>query len=93
MVGEDNRAILSHDLGYSEQQLDDLQAAGILIEDSELAEIRARRKWRRPGVRKKADRRRRRSDGLQGNERQPTVDNSAAGAGRRGSMGVSEQAY
>jgi crotonobetainyl-CoA:carnitine CoA-transferase CaiB-like acyl-CoA transferase len=43
MVGEDNREILSHYLGYSEQQLDDLQAAGILIEDAELAEIRARR--------------------------------------------------
>ena len=44
MVGEDNREILSHDLGYSEQQLDDLQAAGILIEDAELSEIRARSK-------------------------------------------------
>jgi crotonobetainyl-CoA:carnitine CoA-transferase CaiB-like acyl-CoA transferase len=44
MVGEDNRDILSHYLGYSEQKLDDLQADGILIEDSELAEIRARRK-------------------------------------------------
>jgi crotonobetainyl-CoA:carnitine CoA-transferase CaiB-like acyl-CoA transferase len=44
MVGEDNREILSHDLGYSEQQLDALQAAGILIEDAELPEIRERRK-------------------------------------------------
>ncbi len=44
MVGEDNRDILSHYLGYSEQQLDDLQAAGILIEDAELSEIRERRK-------------------------------------------------
>jgi hypothetical protein len=44
MVGEDNRAILSQYLDYSEQQLDDLQAAGILIEDDELSEIRARRK-------------------------------------------------
>src|SRR5215813_8649777 len=44
MVGEDNRDILSHYLGYSEQKLDDLQAAGILIEDRELAEIRERRK-------------------------------------------------
>jgi crotonobetainyl-CoA:carnitine CoA-transferase CaiB-like acyl-CoA transferase len=43
MVGEDNRAILSQYLDYSEQQLDDLQAAGILIEDDELSEIRARR--------------------------------------------------
>jgi CoA:oxalate CoA-transferase len=44
MVGEDNREILSHYLGYSEEKLDDLQAAGILVEDAELAEIRARRK-------------------------------------------------
>jgi len=44
MVGEDNRDILSHYLGYSAQQLDDLQAAGILIEDDELAEIRKRHK-------------------------------------------------
>jgi crotonobetainyl-CoA:carnitine CoA-transferase CaiB-like acyl-CoA transferase len=44
MVGEDNREILSQYLGYSEQQLDDLRAAGILIEDDELAEIRERRK-------------------------------------------------
>ena len=44
MVGEDNREILSHYLGYSEQQLDALQAAGILIEDAELPEIRERRK-------------------------------------------------
>ena len=44
MVGEDNRAILSEFLGYSEQQLDELQAAGILIEDRELPEIRKRRK-------------------------------------------------
>jgi len=44
MLGEDNRDILSHYLGYSKQKLDDLQAAGILIEDGELAEIRARRK-------------------------------------------------
>ena len=44
MVGEDNRNILSHYLGYSEQKLDDLQTAGLLIEDAELAEIRERRK-------------------------------------------------
>jgi crotonobetainyl-CoA:carnitine CoA-transferase CaiB-like acyl-CoA transferase len=44
MVGEDNREILSHYLGYSEEKLDALQAAGILIEDAELPEIRARRK-------------------------------------------------
>jgi CoA:oxalate CoA-transferase len=44
MVGEDNREILSQYLGYSEQQLDDLQAAGILIEDDELSDIRERRK-------------------------------------------------
>jgi crotonobetainyl-CoA:carnitine CoA-transferase CaiB-like acyl-CoA transferase len=44
MVGEDNREILSQYLGYSERQLDDLQAAGILIEDNELAEIRERGK-------------------------------------------------
>jgi len=44
MVGEDNRDILSQYLGYSEQKLDELQAAGILIEDDELSEIRARRK-------------------------------------------------
>jgi crotonobetainyl-CoA:carnitine CoA-transferase CaiB-like acyl-CoA transferase len=36
--------ILSQYLGYSEQKLDDLKAAGILIEDHELAEIRERRK-------------------------------------------------
>jgi crotonobetainyl-CoA:carnitine CoA-transferase CaiB-like acyl-CoA transferase len=41
MVGEDNRDILSQYLGYSEQKLDELQAAGILIEDPELLEIRA----------------------------------------------------
>lgn len=44
MVGEDNREILGRYLGYSEQQLDDLQAAGLLIEDAELADIRARGK-------------------------------------------------
>ena len=44
MVGEDNRAILSEFLGYSEQKLDELEAAGILLEDRELAEIRDRRK-------------------------------------------------
>jgi len=44
MAGEDNREILSQYLGYSEQQLDNLRAAGILIEDDELAEIRERRK-------------------------------------------------
>jgi crotonobetainyl-CoA:carnitine CoA-transferase CaiB-like acyl-CoA transferase len=44
MVGEDNRAILSQYLGYSEDKLDELQAAGILIEDSELPEIRERGK-------------------------------------------------
>ena len=44
MVGEDNRDILSQYLGYSEQKLDELQAAGILIEDYELSEIRERRK-------------------------------------------------
>ena len=40
MLGEDNRDILSQYLGYSEQKLDELQGAGILIEDSELREIR-----------------------------------------------------
>jgi crotonobetainyl-CoA:carnitine CoA-transferase CaiB-like acyl-CoA transferase len=44
MLGEDNREILSQCLGYSEQKLDDLQAAGILIEDPELREIREGRK-------------------------------------------------
>lgn len=44
MVGEDNHDILRHYLGYSQQQLNELQAAGILIEDAELAEIRERRK-------------------------------------------------
>ena len=44
MVGEDNREILSHYLGYSAQTLDALQVAGILIEDAELPEIRERRK-------------------------------------------------
>jgi len=44
MVGEDNREILGRYLGYSEQRLDELQAAGILIEDAELLEIRERRK-------------------------------------------------
>ena len=44
MVGEDNRDILSQYLGYSEQKLDELQAAGILIEDYELSAIRERRK-------------------------------------------------
>lgn len=44
MLGEDNREILGKHLGYSEQKLDELEAAGILIEDSELPEIRERRK-------------------------------------------------
>jgi crotonobetainyl-CoA:carnitine CoA-transferase CaiB-like acyl-CoA transferase len=44
MLGEDNRETLSQYLGYSEQKLDDLQAAGILIEDPELREIRESRK-------------------------------------------------
>lgn len=44
MLGEDNRDILSRYLGYSEEKLDELQAAGILIEDHELPEIRERRK-------------------------------------------------
>jgi len=39
MLGEDNRRILSQYLGYGEQKLDELQAAGILIEDSELREF------------------------------------------------------
>jgi crotonobetainyl-CoA:carnitine CoA-transferase CaiB-like acyl-CoA transferase len=44
MLGEDNRNILSQFLGYSEQKLDELQAAGILIEDSELRELLPGRK-------------------------------------------------
>lgn len=44
MVGEDNRAILSEYLGYSEDKLNELEAAGILLEDRELPEIRKRRK-------------------------------------------------
>ena len=44
MLGEDNRIILSQYLGYTEQKLDELQAAGILIEDSELREMREGRK-------------------------------------------------
>lgn len=39
MLGEDNRKILSQYLGYGEQKLNELQAAGILIEDSELREF------------------------------------------------------
>jgi hypothetical protein len=44
MAGEDNRQILREYLGYSEQRLDELESAGILVEDSELAEIRQRAK-------------------------------------------------
>jgi CoA:oxalate CoA-transferase len=44
MAGEDNRQILREFLGYSEQRLDDLETAGILVEDSELGEIRRRAK-------------------------------------------------
>jgi hypothetical protein len=44
MLGEDNRDVLARYLGYSAQRLDELQAAGILIEDAELNQIRARRK-------------------------------------------------
>jgi crotonobetainyl-CoA:carnitine CoA-transferase CaiB-like acyl-CoA transferase len=44
MAGEDNRQILREHLGYSEQRLDELESAGILVEDSELAEIRQRAK-------------------------------------------------
>ncbi len=40
MVGEDNRELLRRSLGYSEQPLDELRAAGILIEEAELAELR-----------------------------------------------------
>jgi crotonobetainyl-CoA:carnitine CoA-transferase CaiB-like acyl-CoA transferase len=36
MLGEDNRVVLSQYLGYSEQKLDELEKAGILIEDCEL---------------------------------------------------------
>jgi crotonobetainyl-CoA:carnitine CoA-transferase CaiB-like acyl-CoA transferase len=36
MLGEDNRVVLSQYLGYSEQKLDELEKAGILIEDFEL---------------------------------------------------------
>ena len=44
MAGEDNRQILREYLGYSEQRLDELESAGILVEDSELGEIRRRAK-------------------------------------------------
>jgi crotonobetainyl-CoA:carnitine CoA-transferase CaiB-like acyl-CoA transferase len=44
MAGEDNRQILREYLGYNEQRLDELEYAGILVEDSELAEIRRRAK-------------------------------------------------
>jgi crotonobetainyl-CoA:carnitine CoA-transferase CaiB-like acyl-CoA transferase len=43
MLGEDNHDILGQFLGYSEQQLDQLQAAGILVEDLELGEVRKRK--------------------------------------------------
>jgi crotonobetainyl-CoA:carnitine CoA-transferase CaiB-like acyl-CoA transferase len=33
LLGQDNRSILSECLGYSQQKLDELQVAGILIED------------------------------------------------------------
>jgi crotonobetainyl-CoA:carnitine CoA-transferase CaiB-like acyl-CoA transferase len=36
LLGQDNRSILSQWLGYSDRQLDELQAAGILIEDREM---------------------------------------------------------
>ena len=44
MVGEDNRQILREKLGYTEEKLDELELAGLLVEDSELAEIRGREK-------------------------------------------------
>jgi CoA:oxalate CoA-transferase len=40
LLGQDNRSILGEWLGYNGQKLDELQAAGILIEDRELAEQR-----------------------------------------------------
>ena len=40
LLGQDNRPILSQCLGYSEQKLDELQAAGILIEDREMSKER-----------------------------------------------------
>jgi CoA:oxalate CoA-transferase len=40
LLGQDNRSILSQCLGYSEQKLDELHAAGILVEDRELAKQR-----------------------------------------------------
>jgi CoA:oxalate CoA-transferase len=40
LLGQDNRSILRQWLGYSDQTLDELQAAGILIEDKEMAKRR-----------------------------------------------------
>jgi len=37
LLGQDNRSILKQSLGYSDQKLDELQAAGILIEDTQMA--------------------------------------------------------
>ncbi len=36
LLGADNRAILSESLGYGKDKLDELYAAGILIDDSEM---------------------------------------------------------
>src|SRR5262249_46407419 len=44
LAGEDNRQILREYLGYGDQRLDELEAAGILVEDSELPELRKRGK-------------------------------------------------
>ncbi len=44
LLGEDNRDILRDYLGYSEQKIDELQASGILIEDSEVRHLREGRK-------------------------------------------------
>ncbi len=40
LLGQDNRAILGESLGYSQQKLDELYAAGILIDDSEMPRTR-----------------------------------------------------
>ncbi|HXR35915.1 MAG TPA: hypothetical protein VN754_08210, partial [Candidatus Binataceae bacterium] len=41
LLGADNRAILSESLGYGKDKLDELYAAGILIDDSEMPQAQS----------------------------------------------------
>ncbi|HZY58138.1 MAG TPA: CoA transferase [Candidatus Binataceae bacterium] len=41
LLGQDNRAILGESLGYNQQKLDELYAAGILIDDSEMPQTQS----------------------------------------------------